>query len=58
MFMGEYVLSTWYVEIFMLGEQVNFMTSRYATAVTLYMIWKSLHILFLWIDELEQTIYK
>lgn len=38
MFMGEDVLSTWFVEIFMLGGQVNFMTFHYATAVTLYMI--------------------
>lgn len=58
MFMGEDVLSTWFVEIFMLGGQVDFMISHYATAVTLYVIWKLLYILFLWIDELEQTVYK
>lgn len=38
MFMGEDVLSTWFVEIFVLGGQVNFLTSHYATAVTPYMI--------------------
>jgi len=38
MFMGEDVLSAWFVEIFMLGGQVGLMTSHYATAVTLYMI--------------------